>query len=85
MARLLCLGSLADKEPVTAYTAVVWHKRFRRKLRLVLLVNRKAPKQPRYIVLATTDVELDADTVVGYYRARFQIEFSSATPNSSRA
>ena len=75
LSRFTCLGLLADEEHVTVYTAVVWHKRFGRQLRLVVLVNRKDPQKPRYIVLATTDVDLDADTVVRYYRARFQIEF----------
>jgi IS4 transposase len=75
LSRFTCGGTLPEEEHVTLYTAVVWHKRFRRKLRLVVLVNRKDPKKPRYIVLATTDVEQDADTVVRYYRARFQIEF----------
>lgn len=73
--RFTCLGPLADEQDVTLYTALVWHKRFGRQLRLVVLVNRQDPKKPRYIVLATTDVELDAPTVVRYYRARFQIEF----------
>ncbi len=75
LSRFTCLGPLADEEHVTAYTAVVWHKRFGRKLRLVVLVNRQDPQKPRYIVLATTAVELDAATVVRYYRARFQLEF----------
>lgn len=75
LSRFTCVGTLPDEEHVTVYTAVVWHKRLGRKLRLVVLVNRKAPQKPRYIVLATTAVELDADTVVRYYRARFQIEF----------
>jgi len=75
LTRFTCIGALADEEHVTVYTAVVWHKSLGRTLRLVVLVNRKDPKKPRYIVLATTDVALDAATVVRYYRARFQIEF----------
>ena len=75
LSRFTCLGTLADEEHVTLYTAVVWHKSLGRKLRLVVLVNRKEPHKPRYIVLATTAVELDARTVVRYYQARFQIEF----------
>lgn len=75
LSRFTCLGTLADEAAITMYTAVVWHKRFGRQLRLVVLVNRKDPKKPRYIVLATTAVDLDAATVVRYYRARFQIEF----------
>lgn len=75
LARFTCVGALADEPHITVYTAVVWHKGLGRKLRLVVLVNRKDPKKPRYIVLATTDVTLDATTLVRYYQARFQIEF----------
>ena len=75
LSRFTCVGLLPDEEHVTLYTAVVWHKRLGRKLRLVVLVNRKDPRKPRYIVLAATAVELDARTVVRYYQARFQIAF----------
>ncbi len=68
-------GPRRDEPQVTVYTALVWHKSLERQVRLVGLVNRKEPKQPRYVVLATTDVELDALTVVRYYHARFQLEF----------
>jgi IS4 transposase len=44
-------------------------------LRVVVLVNRKQPDQTRYIVLASTDLELDGDKLVELYAARFQIEF----------
>src|SRR5207237_7445251 len=47
----------------------------KRKLRVVVLVNRKDPHKPRYIVLASTDLELDGRRLVELYRARFQIEF----------
>jgi hypothetical protein len=75
LTRFTCVGALPDEPHLTVYTAVVWHKRFGRKLRLVVLVNRKDPQQPRSVVLATTDLELAAMTVVRYYQARFQIEF----------
>ena len=44
-------------------------------MRLVVLVNRKDPHKPRYIVLASTDLELEARRLVQFYVARFQIEF----------
>ncbi|HEX4949062.1 MAG TPA: transposase [Blastocatellia bacterium] len=75
LSRFTCVGTLPDEAHVTVYTAVVWHKSLGRKLRLVVLVNRNDPRKPRYSVLATTEVELDAETVVRYYGARFQIEF----------
>ncbi len=75
LTRFRCLGALSDEPHVTVYTAVVWHKSLGWPVRLVVLVNRKDPKKLRYVVLAATDVDLDARTLVRYYQARFQIEF----------
>lgn len=69
------VGTVPDEAHVELYTARVWHKTLKRALRLVVLVNRKDPDKPRYIVLAATDVALTARTLVEYYQARFQIEF----------
>jgi len=40
-----------------------------------VLVNRKDPHKPRYIVLASTDLALNGHKLVHFYVARFQIEF----------
>lgn len=69
------LGTLAERDHIQLYTALVWHVSLKRTLRVVVLVNRKDPAKPRYIVLASTDVELDGRKLVEYYVARFQIEF----------
>jgi len=69
------LGTLEGGAYVQLYTALVWHVSLKRKLRVVVLVNRKDPHKPRYIVLASTDLELDGRRLVELYRARFQIEF----------
>jgi len=69
------LGTLEDEEHLHLYTAIVWHKSLKRRLRVVVLVNRKDPAKPRYIVLASTDLELDGRKLVEFYGARFQIEF----------
>ncbi len=68
-------GTLQEAEHVHLYTAQVWHRTLKRCLRVVVLVNRKQGALPRYIVLASTDLELDARQVVKFYVARFQIEF----------
>jgi hypothetical protein len=52
----------------------VWHKTLKRRLRLVVLLNRKAPAQPRFIVLGSTDPELKGHRLIDLYVARFQIE-----------
>jgi DDE superfamily endonuclease len=69
------LGTLEEHPHVHLYTALVWHVSLKRKLRVVVLVNRKDPHKPRSIVLASTDLELDGYKLVEYYVARFQIEF----------
>jgi IS4 transposase len=73
--RFESLGTMAAAEQLHLYTAVVWHVTLKRKLRLVVVVNRKAPAKPRYIVLASTDLALDGRKLVELYGARFQIEF----------
>jgi IS4 transposase len=69
------LGTREDAEHLHLYTAFVWHVTLKRRLRVVVLVNRKEPDKPRYLVLASTDLELDGRKLVEYYAARFQIEF----------
>jgi hypothetical protein len=71
--RFEALGTMADH--LHLYTAVVWHVTLKRKLRLVVVVNRKTPAKPRYIVLASTALALDGRKLVELYGARFQIEF----------
>ena len=69
------LGRMEGQAHLHLYTSVIWHKSLKRCLRVVVLVNHKDPAKPRYIILATTDVELDGHKIVEYYGARFQIEF----------
>ena len=69
------LGTRAEEPHRHLYTAVVWHKTLRRRLRLVVLLNRKDPAKPRFIVLGSTDPELNGHKLLDLYAARFQIEF----------
>jgi hypothetical protein len=69
------LGTLAEADHIHVYTALVWHVTLKRRLRVVVLINRKAPTKLRYILLASTDLELDGHKLVALYGARFQIEF----------
>lgn len=75
LSRFEALGTLEEPAHVQLYTALVWHVSLKRQLRVVVLVNRKDPAKPRYIVLASTDLELAGRKLVEYYVARFQIEF----------
>lgn len=69
------LGPLKEADQVQLYTALVWHVSLKRKLRVVVLGTRKNPHKPRYIVLASTALDLDGHKLVELYVARFQIEF----------
>ena len=69
------LGTRPEEPHLHLYTAVVWHKTLQRRLRIVVLLNRKDPTKPRFIVLGSTDPELNAHKLIDLYAARFQIEF----------
>ena len=57
------------------YTAVVWSASLKRKLRLALLVDTHNPNKTGYVLLFSSDVDLNAKQILTYYKARFQIEF----------
>src|SRR5262245_18849177 len=69
------LGIRADAPHLHLYTAVVWHKTLKRRLRLVVLLHRKDSAKPRFIVLGSTDPELNGHKLLDLYAACFQIEF----------
>ena len=75
LSRFEYCSTMKEADHLHLYTAIVWHRTLKRRLRVVVLVNRKEPEKPRYIVLASTDLELDAHKLVELYVARFQIEF----------
>jgi DDE superfamily endonuclease len=69
------LGTRPEAPHVHLYTAVVWHKTLQRRLRMVVLLNQKDPAKPRFIVLGSTDPNLNGHKLIDLYVARFQIEF----------
>jgi hypothetical protein len=69
------LGTRPEEPHLHLYTAVVWHKTLQRRLRIVVLLNRKDPAKPRFIVLGSTDPALNGHKLIDLYVARFQIEF----------
>jgi DDE superfamily endonuclease len=69
------LGTREDEPHLHLYTAVVWHQTLKRRLRLVGLLNRKDPAKPRFIILGSTEPELNRHRLIDLYAARFQIEF----------
>jgi len=75
LSRFEDLGTREDEPHLPLSTAVVWHKTLKRRLRLVVLLNRKDPAKPRFIVLGSTDPDLNGHKLLDLYAARFQIEF----------
>jgi hypothetical protein len=57
------------------YTAVVYNVNLKRTIRLVYLLNLRHKNKSGYILLFSTDTDLDAETIYRYYKARFQLEF----------
>jgi hypothetical protein len=79
LSRFEDLGTMEDAPHLHLYTAVVWHKTLKRRLRTVVLLNRKDPARPRFIVPGSTDPDLNGLKLVELYASRFQMSFSSAT------
>lgn len=60
---------------VTLYTALLNHIKFGRNLRVVVLVRHKAGEPAQYVILFSTDTDLDPFKIYHFYKARFQVEF----------
>src|SRR6516165_12820639 len=75
LSRFEDLGTREEEPHLHLYTTVVWHKTLKRRLRLVVLLHRKDPAKPHFIVLGSTDPDLNGRKLVDLYAARFQIEF----------
>src|SRR4029450_6746395 len=71
LSRFEDLGTREDEPHLHLYTAVVWHTTLQRPFPLVVLLNRKDPAKPRFIVLGSTDPELNGHKLIDLYAARF--------------
>lgn len=70
------LSYVRQLEPgLDLYTALVWHVSLKRKLRIAALVDTRKAGKTGMVLLFSTDIDLDAERIVQYYKARFQIEF----------
>ena len=65
------LELVSEPAEFNLYTATVNCVNLKRDVRIVTLVK----KTGQFALLFSTDTELDADSIVRYYKARFQIEF----------
>ena len=57
------------------YSAVVWHVSLKRQIRIACLVDTRKVGKTGFVLLFSTDVDLDAKQIIKSYKARFQIEF----------
>ena len=64
LSRFEDLGPREDAPHLHLYTAVVWPKTLKRRLRLVGLLNQKDPAKPRFIVLGSTDPTLNGHKLI---------------------
>lgn len=63
-----------DQPGVVLYQQKLNHRHFKRTLNVVVMLDSSGKKNRRTIFFST-DLELDAQTLLRYYRARFDIEF----------
>ena len=74
--RELLRSVVLDVTPIISATACHQRNYLERYSRfIVVLLNRKNPAKPRFIILGSTDPELNGHKLIDLYAARFQIEF----------
>ncbi len=60
---------------IDIYSLVLNHVSLKRNMKVVVLLDQRNKDKIRYAILFSTDTQLDAKTLLNYYKARFQIEF----------
>lgn len=66
-----------EDEIIHYYAGVFWHKEFAEQLKVVIIVKLDLKKQKLgHAILLSSDVNLEWEKLVDYYRLRFQIEFN---------
>jgi putative transposase len=64
-------------EIINYYAGEFWHKEFAGKLKVVIIVKIDVARQKSgHAILFSSDLELEWEKLVDYYRLRFQIEFN---------
>jgi hypothetical protein len=71
---LSCFEAAGELDGLQIYTVICNSAHFKRDLRIIYLVKRVGNKI-QTALLFSTDLTLDAKTLLRYYKARFQIEF----------
>jgi len=63
------------EDDIEIYTLILNHVSLKRNVRVVVLLDKRNKDKIRQAILFSTDTELDVQTLVRYYKARFQVEF----------
>ena len=63
------------EDGVDLYEKIVYSISLKRKIKIAYIHNSKNKKKREYVILFSTDTNMEAQTIVTIYRARFQIEF----------
>ena len=66
---------IETQEGIDIYSLVLNHVSLKRNVKVVVLLDLRNEDKKRYAILFSTVKDLDAKTIVRYYKARFQIEF----------
>lgn len=66
---------LGTQDGIAIYSLVLNHVSLKRNVKVVVLVQETEDNKKKYALLFSTDTDLRAQTIVRYYKARFQIEF----------
>jgi hypothetical protein len=75
--KYLAASHQVDDVRTDIYHATMLHKSFAQPLNVVVIVKLNLVTEARgHAVLFSSDLELDPDTLIQYYRLRFQIEFN---------
>jgi hypothetical protein len=62
-------------ELTTVYCAIVYSKSFKRNIKIACEFTTSDKGKVTHKIYFTTDLEMDAEDIIKYYRSRFQIEF----------
>lgn len=73
VSRFTYVGEIETK--IDLYTAVVRSVCLKRNIRIAYLLDRRDDKKTRFVVLFSTDIEIDPKEIYRFYKSRFQIEF----------
>ena len=66
---------VGGEDEIEIYTLLLNHVSLKRTVRTVVLRDQRNPDKTRQVILFSTDTELEAKTLIKYYKARYQVEF----------